>query len=129
MELKRFFSLQEANQMLAEVRGLFERILPISMRMQERQPQIAALAANNALNTGGAVGTAHVEDLLIVHNLLEELNGLGVVVKDFQRGLVDFPYDRNGEEVHLCWEYGEDAIRFWHEVDAGYAGRRPIEEL
>ena len=58
---------------------------------------------------------------------VNELERLGVVVKDLDLGLLDFPGLRDGEEVELCWQVGEDAVRFWHPLEAGYRGRRPID--
>ena len=56
----------------------------------------------------------------------ERLERLGVLVKDLDRGLVDFPALRDGEEVLLCWQVGEDEVAFWHGVDEGFAGRKPL---
>ena len=128
-ESKRYFSVDEANATIPEVRRIFERAIPVSLRLQNRKPQIDEIVAKNVHNSGGPEGTAYVEDLLMLQQYLEAVAGLGVLVKDVERGLVDFPYDRNGHEVYLCWQYGEESIRFWHEIDAGFAGRRPIEEL
>ena len=58
--------------------------------------------------------------------VLEEIQALGVVVKDLDTGLVDFPSVRDGRDVLLCWRLGEDEVAFWHGYDDGFAGRRPI---
>jgi len=58
-----------------------------------------------------------------------ELRALGVEVKDYARGLVDFPGERGGRPIYLCWHLGEPSVRFWHEIDAGFAGRQPIEPV
>jgi hypothetical protein len=55
-----------------------------------------------------------------------ELRRREVVLRDLQRGLVDFPAMRDGHEVYLCWEEGEDEIGYWHDLEAGYGGRRPL---
>jgi hypothetical protein len=57
---------------------------------------------------------------------MAQLQALGVVVKDLDRGLIDFPHRREGREVYLCWEYGEERIDYWHETDSGYSGRQPL---
>ena len=57
-----------------------------------------------------------------------ELRELEVVLRDLDRGLVDFPSLRDGREVYLCWQEGEDEIGFWHEPDAGFGGRRPLDD-
>ena len=65
--------------------------------------------------------------LISLDKLLHRILDTGAQVKDINTGLLDFPALRNGHEVYLCWKYGEDQIAFWHEVDAGFAGRQPIE--
>jgi hypothetical protein len=57
---------------------------------------------------------------------VRQLEHLGVLVKDLDRGLVDFPALREGEEVLLCWEVGEDEVAFWHGIEEGFAGRKPL---
>jgi hypothetical protein len=61
-----------------------------------------------------------------VRNGLERIVGLGGVPKDLSLGLVDFLHLREGREVNLCWKYGERRITFWHGLDEGYAGRKPL---
>jgi hypothetical protein len=63
---------------------------------------------------------------LAVRRCIEEIQRHGAQVKDLERGLVDFPALRAGVEVCLCWHVGEDEIRYWHGLDDGYAGRRPL---
>jgi hypothetical protein len=65
-------------------------------------------------------------DMLQFSAQLRHIQGLGVQIKDFDRGLVDFPHLREGREVFLCWELDEDDIAFWHDIDAGYAGRERL---
>ena len=60
---------------------------------------------------------------------VNQIHGLGAQVKDADEGLVDFPTLRDGEEVLLCWKLGEDEVAFWHGLEDGFAGRRPVEEL
>ena len=61
----------------------------------------------------------------LVHRIL----ATGAEIKDLNSGLLDFRALRGGREVYLCWKHGESAIEFWHELDTGFAGRRPIEEF
>ena len=58
--------------------------------------------------------------------LIKAIVELGVALKDIEQGLIDFPTERDGRIVYLCWRQGEDEIRFWHELDTGFAGRRPL---
>ena len=57
-----------------------------------------------------------------------ELEKLGIAIKSFDEGLIDFPSHRDGREVFLCWKHGEESVEYWHEPDKGYAGRQPIEK-
>ena len=66
------------------------------------------------------------EAFLELQRTLGELQAMDVVLRDLERGLVDFPALREGREVYLCWEAGEDAIEFWHDTDTGYGGRQPL---
>ncbi len=66
------------------------------------------------------------EGFLALRNALAELQDADVVLRDLDRGLVDFPALREGDEVYLCWVEGEPEIGFWHRPDAGYAGREPL---
>ena len=61
-----------------------------------------------------------------LRNLLQEIYSSGIIVRDTEQGLVDFPTLRGGREVYLCWLLGEDHIQFWHEVHTGFAGRQPF---
>lgn len=77
-------------------------------------------------NGGGEAGRQVGEAFLQVRELLAELLQRGIVVRDVDRGLVDFPAIREDREVYLCWELGEEEIGYWHELDAGYRGREPL---
>ena len=129
----RHFTPEEANAALAHVRPLVERLV------EERRAHVRALERQEALegsirgNGGGippaelAESTAEVERLARrLARTVDELVERGVQVKDLDEGLVDFPALRHGETVLLCWKLGEDEIAFWHTVDAGFAGRRPL---
>ena len=78
-------------------------------------------------NGGGQPGREVGEAFLAVRALLGEIQGLGIVVRDVDRGLIDFPAILEGREVYLCWEFDEDGIGFWHDLESGYGGRQPLE--
>ena len=94
-------------------------------RLADPEPH-GALAEAGPTNGGGEPGRAVGEAFLEVRGLLVELQEAGIVLRDLDRGLVDFPALREGREVYLCWELGEDRVEFWHELDTGFAGRRRI---
>ena len=132
----RTFTPEEANAALAEVRPLVERMVATRAVLLEAQRRQAELVARVASNGGGltppdvAAAAAEVQQATAeLVAVLEELERLGVQVKDLDRGLVDFPCLHRGRVVLLCWELGEDEVAFWHGADEGFAGRKslPIE--
>jgi hypothetical protein len=129
----RTFTPEEANEALAEVRPLVERMVAARESLVDAQRRQAELVARVASNGGGlappdvaavAAEVQHAGSELVA--VLEELERLGVQVKDLDRGLVDFPCEHRGRVVLLCWELGEDEVAYWHGADEGYAGRRPL---
>ncbi len=120
----RLFELDEAERMLPLVRTIVRGMMDDHA---ERQGMLEEIA--DETGTARARGLRREADAL-TKKLLEaasELAELGVEFKGVELGLVDFPARRGDEIVYLCWQYGEDRIRFWHPLDAGYAGRQPIE--
>jgi hypothetical protein len=129
----RTFTPEEANAALAEVRSLVERMVSARSMLLEAQHRQAALVARVASNGGGltppdvAAAAAEVQQATAeLVAVLDELERLGVQVKDLDRGLVDFPCVHRGRQVLLCWELGEDEVAYWHGADEGFAGRKPL---
>jgi hypothetical protein len=123
---ERHYSLEEANAALPTVADLIVRLRAARDRLGDRDAR-AALAAASPGNGGGEPGRTVSEGFLEVRDRLLELQELGVVLRDLDRGLVDFPALRDDREIYLCWEEGEGEIAFWHEPEAGFAGRRPLD--
>jgi hypothetical protein len=124
---ERHFSPEEANALLVWVSSRLAAIREARDRLTDPRSH-GALAEAGPMNGGGMPGRAVGEAFLEVRGLLVELQEAGIVLRDLDRGLVDFPSLREGREVYLCWETGEDQIGFWHELDTGFAGRRPLTE-
>jgi hypothetical protein len=130
---ERYFTPDEANALLEQVRPVAERLVAHRRAFTEAAAKRAQLTTHVAGN-GGDLDPGEVREdaermereAQAVAAAVEELNGLGVLVKDLDRGLVDFPALRQGEEVLLCWQVGEDEVAFWHGVDEGFAGRKPL---
>ena len=116
---ERHYSLEEANAALPRVVELLETLRSASERLGDREAR-EALGESAPGNGGGEPGRTVSEGFLA-------LREREIVLRDLGRGLVDFPSLREGREVYLCWEEGEDEIAFWHEPDAGFAGRRPLD--
>ncbi|HEX2505972.1 MAG TPA: DUF2203 domain-containing protein [Gaiellaceae bacterium] len=130
----RYFTPDEANRALPRVRPLVERLVEArreSLRLEERLGAVR----RRVLGNGGGLDPARIEELQTeataaakaVLELAERLDDLGVQVKDPDTGLVDFPARHpDGTDVLLCWRLGEDAVAFWHTLDGGFRGRRPL---
>jgi hypothetical protein len=131
----RFFSEEEANAALAVVRPLVERLVAARKRLAhfaERLEEVHGRVSGN----GGGLDPQRVRDLQEnvaetageVAALVGELETLEVQVKDLDTGLIDFParHPRRDETVLLCWQLGEDEVRYWHGLEEGFAGRKPL---
>jgi hypothetical protein len=129
----RYFTAEEANQLLAQVRPLVEQMVAHRRSLALATVRHARIAATIATNGGGVrphevdrlQETIEAEAAQVVR-CVEALQALGILVKDLDEGLVDFPALRGEEEVLLCWRLGEDEVGFWHSVEDGFAGRRPL---
>ncbi|HMF55826.1 MAG TPA: DUF2203 domain-containing protein [Pyrinomonadaceae bacterium] len=124
----KLFSLEEANALLPTVRA----ILGVMQRTHRKLlsfREAAMNAAEGAEMGGGGMpeGVAYVKLLINLGERAGEIEALGVQLKDYERGLIDFPSMRDGRVVLLCWQMGEgDEVSWWHDVDAGFAGRQPL---
>jgi len=130
---ERYFTPEEANALLACVRPLVEELVARRAELKQALERRRGVAAATRTNGGGfqpralAQADAAVEAASeAIMRCLGRIGALGAQVKDPDRGLVDFPSLRDGEEVLLCWQLGEDEIRWWHTLDGGFAGRRPL---
>jgi hypothetical protein len=137
----RYFTLEEANSLLPRLRSLLERLRQDAATLEGLQRALqeggqslgrASRAGTNGHGHNGAgprfyaMLQAADDALKAMQAALREIEDLGCVVKDVSTGLVDFRAMRDGRAVYLCWRLGEDVIRYWHELDAGFAGRRPL---
>ena len=122
----RLFDLDEAERMLPLVRSIVKGMLDDHAERQSLAERLEEARAHR----GRGLEPFEREIETLNEKILEavtEIDRLGAEFKGIELGLVDFPSMRDGEIVYLCWQYGEDRIRWWHPVQAGYAGRRPIE--
>ena len=124
----KLFTVSDANALLPTVRGIVGRIRAAHARVTAAGED-ARLAASAAAEGGGGMrgGSAYVAALVRLAEEAGRLEALGVQLKDYERGLVDFPSMREGRVVLLCWQLGEgDRIEWWHDLEAGFAGRQPL---
>jgi len=129
---RKFFTVEQANATLPLVRAIVRDLTALAVDLRERHqrlrraPEGAALSPDHEEELSQA-RAALERDLERLRELEDELTGLGVEMKDYFTGLVDFPAQIDGRPVYLCWKAGEDAVTHWHELDAGFAGRRPLD--
>jgi hypothetical protein len=129
----RIFTPEEANAALDELRPLVGSMVAAKRALDEAQEERDELAQRISGNGGGippaelaALDTAVETAAAELASAIGKVQATGVLVKDLDSGLVDFPAKRDGEDVLLCWQLGEDEVAFWHGLDDGYAGRQPL---
>ncbi len=124
----KIFTVEEANALLPTVRNILARIQRVHKGIFAYRHDVKKAAEGAEQGGGGLLGGLQYAKLLMnLTSQTGELEGLGVQLKDFDRGLVDFPALRDGRVVLLCWQIGEgDELEFWHDVEAGFAGRTPL---
>jgi hypothetical protein len=129
----RYFTLDEANQAVEELRPVVERMVEHRRRFLVAQQQRGELTEQAGSNGGDLTPTdfAEVEEELELQasalaGCIEQLQAAGALVKDLDQGLLDFPALRHGQEILLCWHLGEGEIAYFHGTDEGFAGRKPL---
>ncbi len=134
--MQKYFTLESARRLLPEVRRLIAQAMRAREEMAGIREHVEAFSekvrvmGGVALHAGGA-GAWRLNARRAAARMqeaLESLNGLGVLIKDLDEGLVDFPALYRGEEVLLCWRMGEADIAWWHGVEEGFRGRKPVDE-
>ncbi|MHB8642545.1 MAG: DUF2203 family protein [Gaiellaceae bacterium] len=128
------FTPAEANEALEEIRPLVAELVAHRAAQQRAQAERTELATHIAGN-GGGIDAQQLADLeaedererVGVARCVNAIHGRGAIVKDVDEGLVDFPAQRDGEEILLCWRLGEVEVAYWHDLEEGFAGRRPLD--
>lgn len=123
----KLFTLEEANEMIPAARKQLEKIKRLYASVGGLRE--AAKAAASASEFGGGMegGSGYVRALYEIGKITTEIHESGIQLKDYERGLIDFPSLRDGRIVLLCWQLGEtDEIEWWHELEAGFVGRQPL---
>lgn len=127
----RLFTVEEANALLPTLIPLIERLLAARERVVAAGEDLQRVLERSDGNGGSKEASEAVTDIVEIQHIIRDVNKLGCEVKDLSVGLLDFPAehpDSEGRVVYLCWRYGEDRVAWWHDVDAGYAGRQRIPE-
>ena len=122
----RLFTVEEANALLPSLRRILDEAALHRDALRERAPQMEPILRAATENVGGKAGSEYGVEAYNLYLALERIRELGVVLKDLDMGLLDFPHERGGRVVFLCWHPPEESVEYWHDLDAGYAGRQPL---
>ena len=130
MPRHKIFTLDEAKKLLPELKPRLASIQETWAEISPYREEASRLAQR--VNAGGATMRDANKYLRLSHKIRSQLSyfqKLGIEVKDPASGLIDFPTIRDGRVVYLCWRMNEETITHWHDLDAGFAGRRPLDHL
>ena len=123
-----FFTTNEANKALPDVIKKFKYTLTKKDEVKKLEQELQlSLSTTNSFEESVTLKQKLNSAITKFYESVEILENTGVVVKSIEQGLLDFPSKRFDEEVCLCWKYGETEIKFWHEKDSGFMGRKPVE--
>lgn len=123
----RYFTVQEANELLPELEPLVGELLERRARVVAMRKQLGDTLDDMKSDVGGPVQSQMVQDFIAIEKLVHRIQSYGCILKDMNSGLLDFLSERDGREVYLCWRYGEAQVAYYHELHTGFSGRRPVE--
>ena len=124
----RYFTLENANAVIALIRPQVKEILEIRKTIINKQPEIWPVVERASGNGGSKKASQVTFEFQRLDTLVREVMATGAILKDINTGLVDFPALREGREIYLCWRYGESKVAYWHETNAGFSERKSIDE-
>jgi hypothetical protein len=125
---ERVFTLAEAQNLLPRLRSLLSEITEEWNHVRSLNPDIQKARDKAQFGGYSKSGVAYVESVSHLMFLIHQIKDMGVILKDADKGLCDFPYMRNGRVVYLCWQVDEQRIEYWHDIETGFAGREPLDE-
>jgi hypothetical protein len=121
-----YFTVAEANTLLPRVKAVVSDLLEARQRILDAQPDLWPVLEKAIGNGGSKKAGELLVEFERIESSVNALSEMGCILKDINSGLVDFPTIRNGREVLLCWRYDEPEVGFWHDAEAGFAGRQPL---
>ena len=125
---ERIFSLHEATGLIPQLETHLVAAKEAKTALVRTKDEIKKASANAHLGGGSVMGAGYIHALQQINEALQAIHEMGVIVKDLDMGLCDFPYLINGRRVYLCWKLGEETIGWWHEVNSGYASRHALSD-
>ncbi len=123
---EKLFTLEEANALLPTLREVLDEAVLHRDALREKAPHMEPILRAAIGNGGGRAGSEYSLEAYNLYRAVERIRELGVVLKDLDMGLLDFPHEREGRVVFLCWHPPEERVEYWHEIEAGYPGRQPL---
>ena len=126
MPSKKLFTLDEANTFVPQLLDLVPKIQKLSASLNNNFPDIKNARNKAKWNGGSDQGVDYLNAVLKYNDLMRKIEDMGCEVKGIREGLIDFPSLREGREVYLCWRMPEKEILFWHDLNSGFTGRKPI---
>ena len=124
----RLYTVAEANALLPQVRTMVQKMLTARTQILHLQPELWPAVEAAAFNGGSKTVSEASRFIVEIQNAIYALQSLNILVKDLNTGLVDFPAERDGRLVFLCWQYDEPSVQFWHDIDSGFGGRQRIDD-
>jgi hypothetical protein len=125
---EKLFTLAEAQSLVPQLRSVLQEIADEWGRIREMHPEIQKARENAPFDGFSKYGVTYVESVSHLMFLINQIKDMGVLLKDVDKGLCDFPYMRQGRVVYLCWQLGEESISYWHDIETGFGGREPLDE-
>ncbi len=122
----RLFTVDEANALLPTLRPLLIDILQARQNIVAAQPELWPVLEKAVNNGGSKKAGAVLADFEVIQRNVKAIQELGIEIKDINIGLVDFPAERDGREVYICWRFDEPRVTHWHDLDSGFSGRQPL---
>jgi hypothetical protein len=127
-EHDRLFTLSEANHLIPQLNTRLMSVRQAKAVLARTKDDIRKASAQAQYGGGSTVGPLYISSLQQISTNLQAIQEMGVLVKDLEMGLCDFPHLRDGRVVFLCWKLGEQEIKWWHETSTGYKDRCPLED-
>ncbi|MGB3633837.1 MAG: DUF2203 domain-containing protein, partial [Rubrobacteraceae bacterium] len=125
-QFQRLFTVEEANELLPVLQEILQEVYFHRDALREKAPHMEPILEAAARNGGGRIGSEYGIEAYNLYLSIERVRELGVILKDMNMGLLDFPHEREGRVVFLCWHPPEERVEYWHEIEAGYQGRQPL---
>jgi hypothetical protein len=121
-----FFTVEEANALLPVIRPLMDELMARRAIVVDSRHNMVEFLSIPYSDIGGPAASKLVREFIVIESLAKKIRSHGCVIRDLNRGLVDFPANREGREVFLCWRHDEPQVEFYHELHTGFMGRQHI---